>query len=202
MSTPPEERAGGFLGPPEPTPEASRLYDEDTAGLGYVMNNTRLWAHQPEAHRRLGDLLDHLTRAAGLTMRLRGVLVTSTAAAMGDSYCSLAWGEKLARETDGALAAAVLRGDLSPLTPAERALADWARRVATAPNDTTAADVQTLRDAGYSDDQVLAITAFVAMRLAFSTVNDALGATPDAELVAGMPAEVADAVTWGRGVAD
>jgi hypothetical protein len=34
--------------------------------------------------------------------------------------------------------------------------------------------------------------------MAFSTVNDALGAVPDAEPWEMAPAAVADAVTWGR----
>ncbi len=39
----------------------------------------------------------------------------------------------------------------------------------------SAADVQAPRDAGFSDAQIFTITVFVALRLAFSTVNDALG---------------------------
>ena len=38
--------------------------------------------------------------------------------------------------------------------------------------------MQALRDAGFDDAQIFAITVFVAARLAFSTVNDALGARP------------------------
>ena len=72
-------------------------------------------------------------------------------------------------------------------TPAERALADWARKVAGDANATTVEDVQALRDAGFSDQQVFAITVYVAARMAFSTVNDALGATPDVELVPRCP---------------
>lgn len=34
--------------------------------------------------------------------------------------------------------------------------------------------------APFDDGQVFAITTFVALRLAFSTANDALGAQPDA----------------------
>jgi hypothetical protein len=51
---------------------------------------------------------------------------------------------------------------------------------------------------GYDDRAILGITLYVALRLAFSTVNDALGAQPDAELAATVPTEVRDAVTWGR----
>jgi hypothetical protein len=39
---------------------------------------------------------------------------------------------------------------------------------------------------------------FVALRLAFSTVNDALGARPDAEVFSVAPEDVAAAVTYGR----
>jgi len=39
---------------------------------------------------------------------------------------------------------------------------------------------------------------FVALRLAFSTVNDALGLLPDAALRTSVPAVVLDAVRLGR----
>jgi alkylhydroperoxidase family enzyme len=77
-------------------------------------------------------------------------------------------------------------------------MAEWARRIVKDPNATTPADVQTLRDAGLTDEQIFAITAFVALRVAFSTINDSLGAQPDAQLVEGLPEEVVNAVTFGR----
>jgi SAM-dependent methyltransferase/alkylhydroperoxidase family enzyme len=189
----------GFLAVPPTTAGVQSLYDDDVAQQGFVMNASRLWAHLPAVHDGLFDLLGQAARAAGLTVRQRGVLVTACASTLGDSYCSLAWGKKLAGEADAALAAAVLRGeDLAD--PVEQALAVWARKVTRDPNGTAAADVQALRDAGFDDAQVFAITTFVALRMAFSTVNDALGAHPDAELGALVPAPVRNAVTWGRPV--
>jgi hypothetical protein len=44
----------------------------------------------------------------------------------------------------------------------------------------------------------MAVTVFVALRIAFSAVNDALGAVPDPELIANVPATVAGDVSWGR----
>jgi hypothetical protein len=63
---------------------------------------------------------------------------------------------------------------------------------------TATADIQALRESGLDDQQIFAITAFVALRLAFSTINDSLGAQPDAQLVESLPAEVREAVTYGR----
>lgn len=177
---------------------AEGLYDKDRSEIGFVMNASRLWAYQPAIETGIFDLLRAARDGGGLSMRQCGILVTATASALGDSYCSLAWGMKLSNEAEPAVAASVLRGDDAELTPAEAAMAVWARQVVRDPNGTTESDVQTLRDAGYSDDEIFAMTVFVALRLAFSTVNDALGATPDHELGALVPGVVQDVVTYGR----
>jgi alkylhydroperoxidase family enzyme len=190
-----------FLAEPPPAPEVERLYDADRSGMGYVMNLTRLWGHQPEAKADLQRMLDRAVLESGLTFRQRGILVTACASTLGDSYCSLAWGGKLSGEADPSVAVASLTGGAPSDDPADRALAEWARRVVRDPNATTAADVQSLRDAGFDDHQVFAITLFVGLRLAFSTINAALGATPDPEVLDAAPAEVREAVTWGRPVA-
>ena len=190
--------AGIFLGQATMTAPAQALYDVDTADSGYVWNVSRLWAYQPETVKRLFELMSAAFKPSGLSFRQRGILVTAAASTLGDSYCSLAWGGKLANATEPDLAASVLRGTDDELNEQERAMAAWARKVVTDPNSTTPTDVQALRDAGLNDEQIFAITTFVALRVAFSTVNDALGAHPDPQLVANLPKEVVDAVTFGR----
>jgi uncharacterized peroxidase-related enzyme len=189
---------GFFLRQATMTPPAQALYDEDTAESGYVWNVSRLWAYQPETVNRLFDLMSEAFKPSGLRFRQRAILVSAAASTLGDSYCSLAWGGKLADATEPDLAASVLRGTDDDLNEQERAMAAWARKVVTEPNSTTTTDVQALRDAGLDDDQIFAITTFVALRVAFSTVNDALGAHPDPQLVANLPKEIVDAVTYGR----
>jgi uncharacterized peroxidase-related enzyme len=191
----------GFLTLAEVSADAQRLLDEDLEELGYVMNTTRLWAQQPATHAKLVELLGQLAQDASLTLRQRGILVTACASALGDSYCALAWGNRLAGEAGAELAGAVLRGEDDQLDPAEQALARWARQVVVDPNATDSAGVQALRDVGYDDAQIFAITAFVGFRLAFSTVNDALGARPDRALSEAAPAPVRDAITFGRPIA-
>ena len=193
--------SGGFLEEPPVSPEAQELFDEDLAEDGFVSNVSRLWAHQPDTLRQLFELMSGAFEASGLTFRQRGILVTAAASTLGDSYCSLAWGGKLAEETDAGLAAGVLSGGDAGLTDQEKAMAAWARKVARDPNATTPADIAALRDSGLDDGQIFAITAFVALRLAFSTIYDSLGAQPDAQLAQSVPREVREAVTYGRPVA-
>jgi uncharacterized peroxidase-related enzyme len=183
------------------SPQVQALYDEDLAETGYVSNVSRLWAHQPDTLDRLFELMSQAFTPSGLSFRQRAILVTAAASALGDSCCSLAWGGKLGKASDAALAAGVLTGDDAGLTNQEKAIAAWARKVAKDPNATTLGDIQVLRDSGLDDGQIFAITAFAALRLAFSTINDSLGAQPDAQLALSLPRAVREAVTYGRPVA-
>jgi alkylhydroperoxidase family enzyme len=195
---PHDDRGAGFLGPPPLTDAARRLFDEDLDGDGFVMELTRVWAHRPELHAAVFAAAGAAAEAAALTMRQRAVLVAACASTIGDSYCALGWGTRLATEVGRDVAAAVLAGDDSGLDDEGRALARWARLVARDPAGTSPADVDALRAAGLDDAAIVAATVFVSMRLAFSSVNAALGARPDAELTARAPAEVVAAITYGR----
>jgi uncharacterized peroxidase-related enzyme len=187
-----------FLGPPEETPHVRKLFDEDVEQMGFVMNGSRVWGHLPDHHDGLFALMDDAISSGTLTLRERGIIVTAAASARNDSYCALAWGKKLAQVAGADLAAGVLAGSDDGLSASEQALAAWARLVADDPNASTPADVDTLREMGYDDAQILAITLFIGLRVTFSTVNDALGVRPDHEMAERIPAEVQEAVTWGR----
>lgn len=181
---------GGFLAAAAPSPGAERLAAEDREQHGFVLNLTHAWSHLPEEQEALFDLLGRAAHAAGLDRRGRGVLVAAVAGVLRDPHCSLAWGGRLAEEIGDDAAAGVLTGDDRALDARDAALAAWARRLVRDANGTTPADVQRLRDAGFDDHQVAALTLYAALRLAFSTVNDALGALPDAPLLGTTPPAV------------
>lgn len=189
---------GGFLAEPEPSDAVEAKYAADRADDGYVMNLTRVWAQAPAVDDAWTAFAGTAAEAAGLTFRQKGIVVTALAAAMGDAYCSLAWGTRLARASDAPTARAVLDGADEGLDDDERTIAAWARQLVRDPNGTTAADVDALRRAGFDDRAILGLTAYIAARIAFSTVNDVLGAISDAELRAAAPPAVLDAVTYGR----
>jgi len=187
-----------FLSAPT-SPEATAFLETERAANGYVMNLERAWAWRPDVAEGFIALRKQLMDGTTLTPREIALLVCATARTLGDSYCALAWGARLAAQADAATAASVLSGvDAAALTPRERALSRWAAQVAHDPNGTDAAGVEALRTAGFGDREIFEATVFVAFRLAFSTVNDALGAQPDPQLVAAAPPEVQAAVTYGR----
>jgi uncharacterized peroxidase-related enzyme len=170
------------------------MRERDLEQAGFVMNLSRVWAHHPSLHKGLFDLLGEAVRAASLTYRQRAILVVACASTLGDPYCALAWGKRLAGVAGAEVAAAVLRGDDGSLDDTERALARWARVMTRDPNATRPDDLRPLYDAGYDDAQIFAITTFVALRAAFATVNEALGVQPDQELTDTAPPAVRAAV--------
>lgn len=187
-----------FLDDPA-TPEAHAYLDAERAATGYLMNLERAWAWRPDLAQSFQALRQQLMAGSSLTPRELALLVCTGARALGDSYCAIAWGSRLATLADPAFAADLLRGvEPAALTGRERALRRWAEQLVQEPNGTRVQDVAALRAAGLSDREVFEATVFVALRLAFSTVNDALGARPDAQLLAQAPAEVRAAVTYGR----
>lgn len=196
------ERQAMFLQTPADNEATSRLYQSDIEKRGFVMNLSRAWAWRPEVSEAFLALRTLLTSSSSLSPRELTVLVCATASSLGDSYCALAWGKMLAAASDGPAAAAVLQASGSDtLTQRERALSTWARKVVENPNATTSQDVEALRAAGLSEQETFDATAFIAFRIAFSTVNDALGVSPDWQVAEAAPPEVRQAVTFGRATA-
>jgi uncharacterized peroxidase-related enzyme len=188
-----------FLGEPPQSTERDVAFDEDRQADGYVNNVTRLWCWRLDLANAFVALRSDLMRSSALTDRDWAVLVTSTASELKDSYCSLAWGVRLAKLTDEATAARMLANEsAADLSEREAALGEWARQVVRDPNATTQADIDRLRELGLEDREIFEATAFIAFRLAFSTINDALGALPDKQLADGAPGLVRDAVDYGR----
>jgi len=65
--------------------------------------------------------------------------------------------------------------DEASLTPAERVLLDYAKLITNAASRSTAEDVQKLRDAGWSDNQISEAVYVTALFAFFNRVADAFG---------------------------
>jgi uncharacterized peroxidase-related enzyme len=190
--------AASFLVDPPVDQAVQELYDGDREGMGFVMNLSRVWAQSPDALKILSAAMMLASEVSGLDAEERSLMVLATASTMGDAYCSFSYGTRLARALGDEVAAGVVRGDDAALSPRRRALAAWARQIVRDPNATTVDEVDTLRDLGFDDRQIFGLTLFVGLRQLFSTVNDALGAGPDAALVSRTPRSVAEAIDFGR----
>lgn len=191
-----------FIDTPAHTTDIQKLYDANLASMGFVMNLTRAWAWRPEILEDFAALRTRLTESSGLSKREVALVVCAAASERRDAYCSLAWGRTLAKEAGEQVAAAVIGNAADEtLNSRENALIQWTRMVVADPNATTQADVDALRAAGLSDPEIFEAAVLGALRLAFSSVNAALGLCPDAQLADQVPEAVRSRVNFGRPVA-
>jgi alkylhydroperoxidase family enzyme len=191
-----------FLEEPEVDATVEAAYAANADDAGYLMNYAHAWAWRQDV---ANAFLAARKLVAGSTTLSAGEIAVVNAAVAGsrrDAACSLAWGAKLADHAGPVAAANVLRGSTEGLSGREAALAAWAARVTADPNATGEADVGDLRAAGLDDREIAEATMLAVFRLAFTAFNSALGVTPDAELVAGAPVEVRQAVAEGRPASD
>jgi uncharacterized peroxidase-related enzyme len=192
-----------FLDDPPETPQTRATRDAARDGDGYVANFVRLWCWRPELFTQFVELRLALMGSTTLSDREQAIVVSATVSAFGDSYCSLAWGSKLAKLAGGETAGGVIAGEVpDELSEREAALCAWCRAVVRDPMTTTPAQVDALRAAGFDDREIFEATLLLGLRLAFSTVNDSLGAQPDRQLADAAPAPVRNAVTFGRPAAE
>ena len=75
--------------------------------------------------------------------------------------------------------------DAAGLTPAERALMDYVELITNAADKSTPEDVQKLRDAGWSENQIAEAVYITAMFAFFNRVADSFGIPPQDYLVIG-----------------
>lgn len=171
----------------------SVMYRQDLDQFGVVFSHTRAMAVNTDAYAAFEALIHAIVPSIGL--RVYELATLAAAAAVGSSHCLLAHGYKT-------LAAGVLDEEQlirvardyenADLSPADLAVMRYAARLSTDAAEMTDADSATLRDAGFTDRQILDITLAAAGRNMFSRALLALSVPTEA--VPGLSPRVADAL--------
>ncbi|PTQ52264.1 MAG: alkylhydroperoxidase [Hydrogenibacillus schlegelii] len=159
-----------------PIPDPSALPEDVRARMeavraktGFLPNVFLALAHRPEEFRAFFAYHDALMeRPGGLTKAEREMIVVATSAANRCLYCVVAHGAILRLRSKNPRLADQLATNYrrAEITPRQRAMLDFAMKVALASADITEADIEALREAGFSDDEIWdigAIAAFFAM---------------------------------------
>ena len=150
---------------------------EVQAKTGFIPNVFLVLAHRPDECRAFFAYYDALMlRDSGLSKAEREMIVVATSAANACPYCVVAHGAVLRIYAKNPILADQLAVNYrhADVTPQQRAMLDFAVKMARQPEQIEEADVQALRGAGFSDEDIWdigAITALFAMsnRLAHLT---------------------------------
>jgi uncharacterized peroxidase-related enzyme len=175
------------------------MYEKTQAAMGFVPNYAKVFSHRPQVMAAWAGLLASIR--TNLDTRRYELATLAAARALRSSYCMLAHASVLRRQIYSAeqLTAIAKNPATADLSPADVAMMGYAEKIARDASAITQADVQALRQHGFTDAEIFDIAATAAARCFFSKVVDALGAEPDAPF-AELPDELKRQLTPGRAI--
>lgn len=160
------------------TGEVAALYAEDLEALGYVPPHTRVMATNPAAYRAFEQLIQSVRVPLGL--RSYELVTLAAARGTGSQHCRLAHGVKALQVFDEDQLERIARDYTDAgLTDAEVEMMRFAEHVARDASSMTEADATRLRDAGFSDREIVDITIAASARLYLGSALQALAVDVD-----------------------
>ena len=176
--------------------EVKAMYERQQAAWGFVPNYAKVFCHRPEVMARGGRLLAELKRPMDPR---RFELVTFAAAhSLRHTACALAHGKALAAYIGEDEVRRIALGEAGEaLTDAEKAMIEYAHKVATDASKITSGDVDALRSHGLSDPEIFDIAAVAAGRAFFTKILDSLGVEADSSFLA-LSKGLRETLTVGR----
>lgn len=151
---------------------------------GFVPNVFLALAHRPLEFRAFFDYHDALMeKESGLSKADREMIVVSTSGENNCQYCVVAHGAVLRIRAKHPLVAdqVAVNYRKSDITPRQRAMLDFAVKVCNESGSVDDSDFQTLRDAGFSEEDIWDITAITAFFGMSNRLANVLGMEPNAE---------------------
>jgi len=177
----------------EATGHAADMYASDLDADGMVHSYTRMMAIAPEAHEAFEALIRAIVRSIGV--RTYELATLGAARGLRSQHCLLAHGRKSLKAgvfDEERLAAVARDYRTAGLDAADLAVMEFAERLSTDASAMTEDDSRRLRDAGFTDRQIVDIALAAGARNYFSRVLQALAVPLDD--VPGLSPELADAL--------
>lgn len=181
--------------------EVRRLFEAERGRNGYVPNYAKVFSLRPQVYEAWAGLNGAIK--SGMDLRTYELATLAAARTRRSSYCALAHGKVLRDKffTSGTLAQMAGDHHSAGLDQVDVAVMDFADKVAEAPTQVTAEDIDALRALGLSDEDIFDVVLATAARCFFSTVLDAVGVQADAEFRSSLEPELQAALTVGRPIA-
>ena len=172
-------------------PAVKELFDKASERLGFVPNVLRVYALRPR-HLELWDAFyDDLMRGeSGLTKPQREMIAVVVSTVNRCHYCMVSHGAALRKLTGDPVLVEQLRTNYkyADLEPRERAMLDFAVKLTEQSSSCSEDDVEALREAGWSDEDIMDITQVAAMFNFTNRLASGLGWVPNDEFVRlGLP---------------
>jgi uncharacterized peroxidase-related enzyme len=166
--------------------EIKELWALPLEKLGFVPNVLRVFALRPQHLLKWWDYYDELLRGeSGLTKTQREMIAVVVSSTNRCHYCIVSHSAALRKLTKDPALSDQIASDYTAadLEPRERAMLDFAVKLTKASADMTDADVDALREAGWTDEDIFDIAQVAAMFNFTNRLASGLGWEPNPEYV-------------------
>lgn len=175
--------------PDEATGDIAALYDAEKNSMGRVMQATQCWSARPDVIVPIENLLHQIRDGFSLGL-LNFRLITFVAARhVPSTYCSHVYFRSLSGMLGREQALAVKRDYRNAgLSDQQVEMLAYAEQISRDASQITEADIQRLRDVGFTDVNIADIALAASFRSFMSRYFDAVGATVEPEFLDADPA--------------
>ncbi len=181
--------------------KVSAWFEQQRAPSGYLPNYAAAFATRPDVAQAWHAL--NTTIRGGMQRRRFEIATIAAARALRSTYCTVAHSKFLRDicDDDATMRAMAADPTGATLDATDRAVMQFAARVATDAAAITQGDVDHLREHGLTDADIADVVFAAAARSFFAKVLDALGVQTDAQLGASFDPPLREQLTVGRPVA-
>jgi uncharacterized peroxidase-related enzyme len=178
-------------GEDEAPPAVAKLFDKASEKLGFIPNVLRVYALRPRHLELWEAFYDDLMRGeSGLTKPQREMIAVVVSTVNRCHYCMVSHAAALRKLTGDPILVEQLRTNYkyAELEPRERAMLDFAVKLTEQSSSCSEDDVEALREAGWSDEDIMDIAQVAAMFNFTNRLASGLGWVPNDEFVGlGLP---------------
>ena len=186
----------------ESTDDLAEYYRKQRSAWGFLPNYAGAFSTRPDVA-QAWNLLNSTVRD-GMDRRRFELATIAAARALRSTYCTAAH-SKFLRDVCGdeeSLKAIAADPSGASLAAQDRAVYEFATKVATDAASIVLADIDRLREVGLSDADIADVVYAASARSFFTRVLDGLGVQLDQQTAEALPADLLDSMIVGRPVAD
>jgi uncharacterized peroxidase-related enzyme len=179
--------------------EIKTMYQHLQGDNEFLPNYAKVFCYRPEVMESWAVLQKSIRKT--IDFQSYELVTLAAAAAMNNSYCSLAHGKKLLDSgfNHQELKAIIEKDGEGVLSSRQQKMVRLARKVATSSSQITQQDIDDLKAEQVTDAEIFDIVASAAARCFFGKIADSLGALPDA-VFRNLEPEVREVLTVGRAI--
>ena len=186
----------------ESTDDLAEYYRKQRSAWGFLPNYAGAFSTRPDVA-QAWNLLNSTIRD-GMDRRRFELATIAAARALRSTYCTAAH-SKFLRDVCGdeeSLQSIAADPSGAGLAAQDRAVYEFATKVATDAASIVLADIDRLREVGLSDADIADVVYAASARSFFTRVLDGLGVQLDQQTAEALPADLLDSMIVGRPVAD